>query len=339
MKILVCSYAFHPNIGGIETVSQLLAKRWSCLGHRVTIVADTPGPNVWEGIPVYRKPTFAQLRRLLSHHDVYWQNNVSLRYFLPMLVRPRPWFVTAQGWPTITTGPSLRTSLKTFSLFFAQNIYISNAVRDHFPWKGTIIPNPVDLSAWLPNDVEVSRDLDLVFLGRLVGGKGCDLLIDSLKVLQQWGVSPSLTIIGDGPMRAELEEKVKESVLSETITFTGFLQGPELGRLVRRHRIFVIPSTWEEPFGVVALEAIAAGCVPLISGLGGLPEASGRCGVLISKLDPEGLARSIGHTLRSYGELKANLDSHADAHLSSHSVASIAERYLQLFQGHAIGIQ
>ncbi len=335
MKILVCSYAFYPNIGGIETVSQLLVKQWYRLGHGVSVVTDTPGPHDWEGIPVHRKPSFSQLRYLLNHHDVCWHNNISLRYILPLFVVPRPWFVTSQLWPTLTTLPSWHTRLKTFSQFFAHNIYISSVVSDHFPWRGPIIPNPVDLSGWLPDDRESPRDLDLVFVGRLVGGKGCDLLVDALNLLQQSGVFASLTIIGDGPDRPALEKSVKECGLDECITFTGFLQGRELARLVRKHRFFVIPSTWEEPFGVVALEAIAAGCVPIISCRGGLKEAAGQCGVVIGNLEPEGVADVIYHAMCNYDHLKDKLQAHAEAHLLSHSVASIAERYLQLFKARA----
>ena len=258
--------------------------------------------------------------------------------FCPCFLHRGPGLLHPSYAPTLTTARSWQTRLKTLSQFFAQNIYISSVVRDHFPWKGPIIPNPVDLSSWLPDEQEGPREQDLVFLGRLVGGKGCDLLIDALKLLQQRGISPGLTIIGDGPERAALEQKMKAGGLSKTIMFTGFLQGRELARLVRRHRFFVIPSTWEEPFGVVALEAIAAGCVPLISGRGGLQEAAGSCGVVIASLEPEGLADTIHAALGNYGELKANLEAHAEAHLRTHSVSTIAERYLQLFEARALGL-
>ena len=332
MRILVCSYAFHPSVGGIETVVQLLCQEWVRMGHQVSVITHSKGAPVWQGIYVYRRPAFGQLLRLLRTCDVYWQNNISLSYLAPLLFVPRPWFTTAHLWPSLTNSIwSPRPILKHCVQLFTRNIYISKAVSSHHLWPGVVIPNPVDVDRWKSSGGS-SRVRDIVFVGRLVEGKGCALLIDALALLYLKNQCPTVTIIGCGPQMPDLQHLVYSYNLHGLIRFTGVLQGQALVNEVCEHRLAVIPSTWEEPFGVVVLEAIAAGCVPLFSSMGGLPEASGPCGFRISSLTPQGLAASISTSLLAYDELKASLDHLSPDHLALHSVSRIAASYIHEFK-------
>jgi glycogen(starch) synthase len=331
MRILACSYAFYPSVGGIETVTQLLCREWIRMGHQVSIVTHTEGDSVWEGIKVYRRPNPIQLAALIRGCDIFWQNNITLNYLFPLILAPRPWFTTAQLWPSLTTRrwyPS--TVIKHLVQLFTHNIYISNAVRRHHLWPGSVIPNPVDHDRWRLS-AGISKDADVVFVGRLVEGKGCALLIDAVALLCSQGICPAVTIIGDGPQMPDLERLVQDYKISKLISFTGTLRGNSLIQEVSRHRLAVIPSIWEEPFGVVVLEAIAAGCIPLVSTMGGLPEAAGPCGVAITSLTTIGLAETISSVLFNYEEAKKTLDHYSPDHLRRHSVSRIAKVYLQHF--------
>src|SRR5439155_17292393 len=118
---------------------------------------------------------------------------------------------------------------------------------------------------------EEIRGKDLVFLGRLVSDKGCDLLIQSLGRLAEQGLRPSLTVIGDGPERSRLQNLAKSLNLQDQVTFAGAPTSEEVARLLRQHSLLVVPSVYEESFGVVALEGMACGCVVIGSDGGGLP--------------------------------------------------------------------
>jgi glycogen(starch) synthase len=312
-------------------VTELLCKEWSHMGHHVTIVTHTEGSDEWEGLKVYRRPAFFQQLHLTRQHDVVWQSNISLRYVLPLLFAPKPWFTTAHLWPFLATSRwTMSGFLKHFVQLFTRNIYVSKTVAMHHLWPGIVMPNPVDIDRWRPPNV-IARNLDIVFVGRLVEGKGCMLLIKALLILSESGIKPKTSIIGGGPQLPELEKIVNSHGLQNTISFTGPLQGEALVKQVLRHRLSVIPSIWEEPFGVVVLEQIAAGCVPLFSPMGGLPEAAGSCGVQIYRLTPHCIAETISSALLNYERLKASLDIYAPSHLKRHSVRRIASSYVDLF--------
>jgi glycogen(starch) synthase len=87
-----------------------------------------------------------------------------------------------------------------------------------------------------------------------------------------------LKVIGEGPCRNDLEERVRKLGLADQVEFLGAIVGEPLVNILNRHKILVVPSSWNEPFGIVALEGIACGCMVIGSSGGGLPEAIGPCG-------------------------------------------------------------
>jgi glycosyltransferase involved in cell wall biosynthesis len=181
---------------------------------------------------------------------------------------------------------------------------------------------------------DVIRDLDIVFVGRLVSDKGVSDLIDALGQLGQAGFRPRLSIVGEGPERPAILTRVEELGLAPQVTFTGIKRGPDLAKFVARHRVMAVPSRWEEPFGIVALEGIACGCVVVGTGLGGLPEAIGPCGVTVPNADPSAMARALRSLLEDDG-LRAGYRSGAPAHLARHSRSDVARSYLNVLESAA----
>jgi glycogen(starch) synthase len=100
-------------------------------------------------------------------------------------------------------------------------------------------------------------------------------------------------IAGDGPYRAELE-----AMAPPEVTFAGFLGGHDLTALMGASDCYVVPSIYE-PFGMVALEAAAAGTPVAVSGTGGLAEIidHGVTGVQFTPQDPDSLAASVAAVL------------------------------------------
>lgn len=92
----------------------------------------------------------------------------------------------------------------------------------------------------------------LLFVGRLVLEKGLDVLADLSDTLEKRGVSHKVLIVGEGPERAPMQERLPNAI------FTGFLAGDDLSRAYASSDIFINPST-TEAFGNVTLEAMASG--------------------------------------------------------------------------------
>jgi len=92
-------------------------------------------------------------------------------------------------------------------------------------------------------------------------------------------------------------------------------------------RILVVPSLWNEPFGIVALEGIACGLAVVGSAGGGLPEAIGPCGLTFPNGDAAALAARLAELLRRPGRI-GELLAAAPAHLARHNPTAAARAYL-----------
>jgi glycosyltransferase involved in cell wall biosynthesis len=328
MKILISSHAFAPSIGGIETVSASLAEEFSRRGHSVRVVTQTPGESADK---VARRPSIGQLVDLLKWCDVFWQNNLSLRTIWPALVMRKPIVVTHQGsYCRRPTGSDLALRAKHVVASHVTGVAISEYVASFFHPRPIVIPNPFD-AAVFGKIAAAQRALDLIFVGRLVTEKGVDLLLRALRILGDRGSRPELTIVGSGPEESNLRGLTSELSLDSQVTFAGPKRGIALAEEFNRHRILVVPSRYDEPFGVVALEGIACGCVVIGSSGGGLPEAIGPCGITFPNGDPEGLADKIRMMLNAPAE-RERLVINASTHLARFHPSLIANSYLELFQ-------
>jgi glycogen(starch) synthase len=207
----------------------------------------------------------------------------------------------------------------------------SRAIAACFATDSTIIHNPYDARCFGFENEQGERPGDLIFVGRLVSEKGVDLLLQAVAVLQTRGLSPSLTIVGAGPELTALQELVARLNLEKQVTFPGTKRGEALREVLRQHKILVVPSRYNEPFGVVALEGIACGCVVAGSAGGGLPEAIGPCGLTFPNGDATALAERLEWLLRSPNE-RNRLLAHAPDHLLKFHPTTVAQSYLALFR-------
>jgi glycosyltransferase involved in cell wall biosynthesis len=131
-----------------------------------------------------------------------------------------------------------------------------------------------------------------------------------------------------------LEKQAECDNLKGAVRFVGRLgpmDGDQLPRLLNRHKIMVVPSRWNEPFGIVALEGIACGCAVIGSSGGGLPEAIGPCGVTFANGDAAALAEKIEMFLKQ-PDLLAGFRQNAANHLARHQPEVVAQKYIELLQ-------
>ena len=335
MRILLITHLFPPKIGGIETMSVLLARAFGEHGHEVRVITATPSDSPAlddQGLTVLRQPGHLALARAVAWSDVCFHNNICLSYSWPMLLSTRPWIVTTQTWirrPDLTLG--WREHLKRLLLRLAHPVAISRAVAAALPVPSIVIPNCYDTAVFRPAPAGAPAPArDLILVARLVSDKGVALALEALVRLRALGLRPGLTLVGDGPERARLETQVADSGLSGQVVFAGPLQGPELGRAFQDHRIQLVPSRWAEPFGIVALEGAACGCLVIGSADGGLADAIGPCGATFPNNDAAALTALLASALRN--ELPATDAAVCRAHLERHSLTAVTAAYLDLFQ-------
>jgi glycosyltransferase involved in cell wall biosynthesis len=330
VKILLCSVPFKPSVGGIETVSALLAEWFARAGHRVTVVTQTESlDDDVDAFEVVRRPSALRLLSLVRWADVVFHNNISLRLAWPLLLVSRPWVVAHHTWIP-AAGFAGRAKHRT--LRHACNIAVSRAVAASLPVSCEVIGNPYadDVFYALPGR---NRKKELLFVGRLVSDKGVSVLLAALGELAKRGVRPKLTVVGDGPEAPVLRRLCESLDIEPQVTFSGWRSSAQLARLFRAHRMLLVPSVWEEPFGIVALEALACGCVPVVARSGGLPEAVGPCGVVLPRGDVKAWADGLQRLLRT-STLLDELLGHAPAHLERHTRDRVAQAYLEVL-GHA----
>ena len=330
MRILISSHFFHPSVGGIEQVGLVLANEFSLSGHEIRVLTTTSeSDDAIFPFEVIRRPSIPQLLELVRWSEVFFQNNISLRTGWPLLLIRRPWVIAHHTWIARTDsslGP--RDRLKHFLTRFATNIAVSKSIARHLTVPSVIIGNPYrdDL---FQRDRLATRDSDLIFVGRLVRDKGVDILLYALSLLRERNARPKLTIVGNGPELTTLQRMVERFQLSSQVAFLGTRTGKALVELLNRHRVIVVPSRWQEPFGLVALEGVACGCRAIVAESGGLPEAAGPLAVVFEHERGAALAAAIEHTLKEQFNWE-NYWRLAEEHLKRHRAKEVASRYLEV---------
>jgi glycogen(starch) synthase len=204
------------------------------------------------------------------------------------------------------------------------------------PKRVKVIPNaidPADLHA--PADLGALRaryaapDERLVLLaGRLVYEKGFQVALDALaRVIARIGDAPRVRFLvaGTGTHEAELKAQAARLGLLAHGRFAGWLGDDALHGLYRVSDLCVVPSLYE-PFGLVALEAMASGCPCVVANTGGLREVVPRdVGLRVRRDDPADLARVIERVLTD-AALRERLAADGRAHVLRFDWADVARR-------------
>jgi glycogen(starch) synthase len=170
-----------------------------------------------------------------------------------------------------------------------------------------VIPNGVDRRAWKAprRAIAAARKRHagagplIGYAGRLVYEKGVQHLVGAVPQLRREFPGLRVMVIGDGPYRDELQTQARGlHIGDDTLRFTGFLGATVLPALLGAMDTTVVPSLYE-PFGMVALEAAAAGAPLAVADTGGLPEIveTGVTGVTFPSHEADGLATAVGRLL------------------------------------------
>jgi glycosyltransferase involved in cell wall biosynthesis len=334
VRILLLSQVFHPTVGGIQSVSRVLAEEFLNLGHDVAVATRTPSTEPdGTSYEIVRQPSILQLLRLAQGADLVIQQHIGLRTVWCGLLARKPTVTVlhmpasngarVQSWPALLTERlkwlvTSRTDLVAVSDFVARSLSI----------PAEVIPNPYDDNVFrlLPC---VRPRKDLAFVGRLIPEKGLHVLLRALRKLNLAGQRRTLTVVGDGPQRPELVRLTTDYGLVAQVKFVGACQPSEVATILNANNILVVPSVWQEPFGIVALEGLACGCVVVATERGGLPEATGKCGVTVPNDDSDALAQAVAGLLRNPAQI-AELRSRAPGHLLRFTRLACASAYIRL---------
>jgi glycogen(starch) synthase len=204
-----------------------------------------------------------------------------------------------------------------------------------------VIPNGIDPSELVPvDDLDHLRgkfaapDERLVLLvGRLVYEKGFQLALEALPGLIDRLGDVRFIVAGSGTHEAELRKQASELGLDDHGTFLGWIGDDVLHSLYRIADLTVVPSIYE-PFGLVALEAMASGCPCLVADTGGLREVvpNESVGLRFRSRDPESLA-TMAERLLTDTNLRDQLVAEAQEHVLTFDWADVARQVADVYDG------
>jgi len=205
------------------------------------------------------------------------------------------------------------------------------------PARGLVVFNGVDTQETAPVPVSLPVPRYVLGLGRVVHKKGFDLLIDAFRDVADRVPDVGLVISGTGPQAAALDAQVKINRLESRVHFTGKLGRGEVAWIMQHAEVFVMPSR-VEPFGIVTLEAWAAGTPVVVSSHGGAAEFVEHdvTGIVVDPQDRSALARSIEQLLKE-PDRRARFVAAGSDQLPNYSWEKISSQYRQLYRSVLLG--
>jgi glycogen(starch) synthase len=321
VKLLVWLPQFHPYVGGVEVLASHLLPALVERGHEPVVVTshgalDLPDDDEWEGIAVHRRPftqalaggraeevvalvaEVAALKRRLAPDLVEVNVTDASPFFhlrtlaahpCPSVVAPR---VTVGGAGPAPLLAALLRSADAVTGVSEAALAATVAVCPEIADRAHVILNA------LPDpgvDVPPPAAPVLVAAGRLVGDKGFDVAIRALAALRAAQPDAVLRIAGDGPARPELEALAADLGVADAVELLGWVSPERLPEVLAAARVVVMPSRWEEAFGLVALQAAQVGRPVVATRVGGLPEvvADGETGTLVPVDDVDAMAGAV----------------------------------------------
>ncbi len=259
------------------------------------------------GLPRNITSVVQAARRLRSSQLVYVNTAVVLSYLFSSILTGRRLIVHVREIPT---GLAMRVLRRLLVTARAHTIFNSKATADAFClpadqpqaviFNGFTAKGPVSRTYNAQN-----RPLNILCIGRLNSWKGQEVLLEAITLLpQSLRQKLAVRIVGgvyktQEHFRTRLQEQVNTKHLHNIVTLVDFVEEPRDEYL--QADIVVVPSTRPEPFGRVAIEAMAYGCAVIAANHGGLTEIVKHdvTGKLVNPSDPASLAKAISDYINS----------------------------------------
>lgn len=244
----------------------------------------------------WRKPLLATV------HATEWGRHAGLHTDLQRYISAVEWRLTYEAWRVIVCSQAMRDELqRVFQLPADKVAVIRNGID-----LAEVEPEPEPFEAARAAYARPDEPI-VLFLGRMVEEKGIGTLIAAMPRVVREIPGVRFIMAGDGPELSACRERVANLGLAERVLFTGHADDRLRNRLLRVADVAVFPS-WYEPFGIVALEAMAAGLPVVVSDAGGFDEIvrHGENGWKVPAGHPGALADGIVTLLRD-GNLATGL--------------------------------
>ncbi len=338
MKIgLVCPYIY-PESGGVAQHVQFLYANLRLRGHDVRIITASHGPqrasegdvlrigvgfsmptNGSVGTLTFSPRYISQVRAVIARErfDVLHFHEPFVPFLSLFLLRESRSVNIATFHAYAGFSPSYEIGSRVMRGHAARlhgRIAVSAAARHFidrfFPGDYKVIPNGVDIPRFA-GAVPVARWQDgtpnVLFVGRHEPRKGLLDLLKAHRILRKTGYGNRLLVVGSGPQEREARRYVATRGL-QAVEFLGRVSDAEKAQLFRTADVFTSPATGGESFGIVLLEAMAAGAPIVASDIHGYKGVvrRGREGLLVPPREPKELAKAIGRLL-SEPELRASM--------------------------------
>jgi len=329
MKIgLVCPYIY-PEAGGVAQHVRFLYENLRQSGHDVRIITASHGPqrssegdilrigvgfsmptNGSVGTLTFSPRYLGQIKAMLAREqfDLLHFHEPFVPFLSLFLLRESRSVNIATFHAYAGFSPSYEfgsLALRGYADKLDGRIAVSAAARHFidrfFPGDYKVIPNGVDVGRFA-NAVPLARWQDgtpnLLFVGRHEPRKGLLDLLKAQRILRRSGYSPRLLVVGTGPQEREARRYVATRGL-QGVEFLGRVSDAEKAQLYRTATVYVSPATGGESFGIVLLEAMAAGAPVVCSDIHGYKGVvrRDREGLLVPPREPKMLAEAIGRLL------------------------------------------
>ena len=311
MKILV--YLEKSAVrGGIEVFAERHVARLRAEGHEVDVASDSPREfGRYDEIVVHKCSDVATLETFPPEKTVYYVHDHEPICPRGYAYTPLKRNCTRAGglWPCIFCAPLCRNWKPALNRVLSQErrkramarfrrlVVISEFMKGRLVANGIpaekieVRPPVIRTGETGAEDVTSGRKIDLLFAGQLIRGKGVQLLLAAMARMK---TPRTLDIVGTGNMEPKLKALAAELGIADRVRFNGFRQKPQ--DWMRAARCVVVPSFWQEPYGLVAAEAVALGRPVVAFAIGGLPEACGGKATLVPPGDIAALAKALENT-------------------------------------------
>ncbi len=230
----------------------------------------------------------------------------------------------------------LKRSLSRFDHIVSVSEPARDFALESFGVKSEVLPNVIDMSVLRkPKKRRTDNDsVHIVYLGRLVSRKGCGYLLQALHelLLQQPQLKLSVTICGKGPDRERLERYVNSHGLAEVVTFAGFVDEQHKAACLASADIAVFPSVGGESFGIVLIEAMAAGAGVVVGGDNpGYRSVLGSEETLFDPRDITAFAELLGR-LTADASLRAKIHKQQQSQVEAYDVKVVGQRLQAVYE-------
>ena len=204
--------------------------------------------------------------------------------------------------------------------------YVKKILEQH-GLSSTVIPNALEIDFFKPkNQVNTQKGgkIKVLYLGALIRSKGPHILLQAIK-----GIDCHCNLYGAGIMKEELLSYIKDNNLDATIHHP--VPYHQVPNLYHQSDIVVFPSLWPEPFGRIAIEAMAAGTPVIASTIGGIKETVEQgAGLLVKAGDIKELKEKIS-LLISSPELRKKISKEGQNKVKSFNETSIIDKLIKIY--------